>query len=100
MFFRFSDAAKRDTDQFASIIDRLNERPKPPQPKKPDTNWDNYQYGLTTWKENYLEEFDVVDKVVKQLSPGDPEAQQDWLWNYTHTEIAQAFIETIMFKQK
>lgn len=99
MFFRFSDAAKRDTDEFASIIQRINERPKPPTPKKPDPNWDNYQYGLSAWKEDYLEEFDVVEKVVKQLAPGDAEAQRIWLEERTHTELGRAFIETIMFKQ-
>lgn len=99
MFFRFSDAEKRDTLEFASVIQRINDRPKPPQPQQSNPNVDNYHYGISVWKDHYLQDYDEVEKVVKQLAPGDPVAQDDWLSNRTHAEIAHAFIEIIMFKK-
>lgn len=52
---------------------------------------------MNYWRECYLDNFDNLEKIIRMLAPGDPDRQERWRSEATHTEVAQAFAEKVMF---
>lgn len=55
-----------------------------------------YQFAYNEWKSDFLQRYEQYDQIIRLLAEGDPERIDRYATEYTHTQIAEAYLMKII----